>query len=130
METDLVSEIENATPTQGGVGLASAAICSALWSQDDPTENGIYLRKFDRHDDDDEAETYHVRDGKTYTTDGEEMVCLGGIWKRICDLPEAESGDATSPSALFWQALAGKSFCCGAYWMPERRECPICGAPM
>ena len=63
--------------------------CSASWSHDDPTEDGIYLKKFDRYDDDDEAEIYHVRDGKTYAPDGEEWVCLGGIWKRIGDLPNS-----------------------------------------
>ena len=67
---------------------------SPVWTHEDPTEDGIYLKKFDRYDDDDEAETYHVRDGKTYTPDGEEMVCLGGIWRRIGDLPN-ESNPAT-----------------------------------
>jgi hypothetical protein len=67
-----------------------AAICSASWTHEGPTEDGVYLKKFDRYDDDDEAETYHVRDGKTYAPDGEEWCCFGGIWKRIGDLPNSK----------------------------------------
>lgn len=64
-----------------------AASCSALWKHEYPPEDGVYLKKFDRYDDDDEAETYHVRNGKTYSLDGKEWFSFGGVWKRIGDLP-------------------------------------------
>jgi hypothetical protein len=77
---------------EGAVAGSSPVPCSASWSHEHPTEDGVYLKKFDRYDDDDEAETYHVRDGKTYSPeDGEEWCCFGGIWKRIGDLPNVES---------------------------------------
>lgn len=78
--------MENRNNSIEGEG-SSPVPCSAPWLYKDPTEDGIYLKKFDQYDDDEDAETYHVRDGKTYSPDGEEWFCFGGIWKRIGDLP-------------------------------------------
>jgi hypothetical protein len=57
------------------------------WSKRLPDQDGIYRSKMDWLDDDDDAATYHLRNGHFYTPEGAKWICWGGLWKRIGDLP-------------------------------------------
>jgi hypothetical protein len=78
-----------------GAGQAIAPQQPAAWTSEEPKLDGVYLSKFDRFDEDDDAATYHVRGGKTYTPAGDEWICFGGIWKRIGDLLFADKKNAS-----------------------------------
>jgi hypothetical protein len=62
-----------------------------MWSGEHPEKDGVYLSKFDRLDEDEDAQTYHLMGGKFYTPEGREYICWGGVWKRIGDLPRPTS---------------------------------------
>lgn len=55
------------------------------WTHKLPTEDGVYLRKGEDMDFDDEAMIY-VRSGAFYDADGRRCICHGGLWTRIGNL--------------------------------------------
>jgi hypothetical protein len=84
----------NVTNQESALNASTPANGSADWvTWNKHLPDGVYLTKFEEWDDDQDAETYHVRAGKFYKPTGEQWVCYGGVWKRIGNLPNNRIND-------------------------------------